>query len=61
MVKNFFAALLKKSELVLYLFSLFNYFPSLIDRPTNWLFCAKCKLLYVELPIYYVSCELKNT
>ena len=52
MVKIFFATPVKRSELALYLFSLFNYYPSLIDWPTNWLFCAKCKLLYVELPIY---------
>ena len=56
--KIFFATLVKKFELALYLFSLFNYSPSLIDWSTNWLFCAKCKLLYVELPIYiniYIS------
>ena len=56
MVKTFFATLVKWSELALYLFSSFIYSPSLIDWPTNWLFCANCKLLYVELD-YVVDTE----
>ena len=35
MVKIFFATLVKRSELALYLFSLFNVYPSLIDWPTK--------------------------
>ena len=47
MVKIFFATLVKRSELALYLFSLFKYSPSLIDWPTNWLFFVQSESYFM--------------
>ena len=56
--KIFFATLVKRSKLALYLFSVFDYSPSLIEWPTNWLFFVPSVSYFTwNCPYMYMSID----